>query len=125
MRIARVVRQVIPLGFTVHASRFTPHAITNTSYLYGTDCLASSSGATKTWYTNDGLGSVRRTMADAGTPLGVVNYDPWGTPESGSVPTFGFTGELQDTAAGLVNPRARWYGKPTSVRRQPIELVRC
>ncbi len=38
-----------------------------------------------------------------------MNYDPWGTPESGSVPTFGFTGELQDSATGLVNLRARWY----------------
>ena len=29
--------------------------------------------------------------------------------ESGTVPTFGFTGELQDVATGLVNLRARWY----------------
>jgi hypothetical protein len=34
-----------------------------------------------------------------GTPLGIVNYDPWGTPESGTVPTFGFTGELRDAGA--------------------------
>jgi RHS repeat-associated protein len=73
----------------------------------------------KTWYTADALGSVRRTVTDAGTPLGIVNYDPWGTPESGSVPTFGFTGEVQDVGAGLVNLRARWYstnqGKFTTV----------
>jgi RHS repeat-associated protein len=35
------------------------------------------------------------------------------------VPTFGFTGELQDVSAGLVNLRARWYstarGRFTSV----------
>jgi hypothetical protein len=36
-------------------------------------------------------------------------YDPWGTPESGVVPTFGFIGELHDTATGLVNLRVRWY----------------
>ena len=58
-------------------------------------------------------------MTDAGTPLGIVNFYPWGTPESGTVPTFGFTGEIQDPAAGLVNLRARWYstgrGQFTSV----------
>jgi RHS repeat-associated protein len=49
------------------------------------------------------------TLDDAGAPLGRVNYDPWGNPENGTVPTFGFTGELQDAATGLVNLRARWY----------------
>ena len=52
---------------------------------------------------------MRRTFNTAATPLGIVTYDPWGTPESGSVPTFGFTGELQDATTGLVNLRARWY----------------
>jgi len=61
----------------------------------------------KTWYAADALGSVRRTVTNAGTPLGVVNYDPWGMPESGTVPTFGFTGEVQDATTGLVNLRAR------------------
>lgn len=55
------------------------------------------------------LGSVRLTLSDAGAPLSVVNYDPWGTAESGSVPTVGFTGELQDSATGLMNLRVRWY----------------
>ncbi|MDQ2998537.1 MAG: hypothetical protein M3R61_15995 [Chloroflexota bacterium] len=80
---------------------------TITDYLYGLNRLASLNGSTKTWYAADALGSVRRTVADNGTPLGIVNYDPWGTPESGTVPTFGFTGEVQDVAsAGLVNLRA-------------------
>jgi len=43
-----------------------------------------------TWYAADALGSLRRTFNGASaTPLGIVNYDPWGTPESGSVPTSG------------------------------------
>jgi hypothetical protein len=42
---------------------------------------------------------VRRSVADNGTPLNIINYDPWGTPETGTVPTFGFTGELQDVSA--------------------------
>lgn len=80
-----------------------------TDYLYGRDRLAFVAGSTRTWYGTDALGSVRQTLTDSGVPLSVVNYDPWGTSESGTVPTFGFTGELQDAATGLVNLRARWY----------------
>jgi len=87
--------------------------------VYGLNRLASLNSGVKTWYVADALGSVRRTVTDSGTPLGIVNYDPWGTPESGTVPTFGFTGEVQDVSAGLVNLRARWYstgrGRFTSV----------
>jgi RHS repeat-associated protein len=90
-----------------------------TDYLYGLSRLASLNSGVKTWYAADALGSVRRTVTDAGVPLGIVNYDPWGTPETGTVPTFGFAGELQDVGAGLVNLRARWYstgrGRFTSV----------
>jgi hypothetical protein len=49
--------------------------------------------------TPDALGSVRRTVTDAGVPLGVINYDSWGAPETGTVPTLGFTGELQNMGA--------------------------
>jgi hypothetical protein len=48
---------------------------TRTDYLYGLTRLASLNGSTKTWYVADALGSVRRTVADSGTPLGIVNYD--------------------------------------------------
>jgi len=54
-------------------------AATRTDYLYGLNRLASLNGSTKTWYVSDALGSVRRTVADSGTPLGVINYDPLGT----------------------------------------------
>jgi RHS repeat-associated protein len=87
----------------------TTQGSVTTSYLYGLDRLASIAGISRSWYGADALGSVRQTLSDAGTPLGIVNYDPWGTVESGTVPTFGFTGELQNAAAGLVNLRARWY----------------
>jgi RHS repeat-associated protein len=87
----------------------TTQGLTTTDYLYGANRLASVAGSTRTWYLGDALGSVRQTLSDSGTVLGSVNYDPWGTVESGTVPTFGFTGELQDSAAGLVNLRARWY----------------
>jgi RHS repeat-associated protein len=82
---------------------------TRTDYLYGLSRLASLNGSTRTWYVHDALGSVRRTVTDAGVPQGIITYDPWGSVESGTVPTFGFTGELHASAAGLVNLRARWY----------------
>ncbi|MBK9944977.1 MAG: RHS repeat-associated core domain-containing protein [Kouleothrix sp.] len=84
-------------------------AAARTDYLYGLQRLAALQSSVRTWYVADALGSVRRTVTDAGVPLGVVQYDPWGSVESGTVPTFGFTGELQDTTAGLVYLRARWY----------------
>ena len=81
-----------------------------TSYLYGLERLASVSGTTRTWYTGDALGSVRRTLSDTGATGSTFAYDPWGTPAGGARPdTFGFTGELQDTLIGLVNLRACWY----------------
>jgi RHS repeat-associated protein len=79
----------------------------STAYLYGLDRLAAQSGGANTWYVADALGSVRRTVSEAGVPQGVISYDPWGTVESGTVPTFGFTGELQP--GGDVYLRARWY----------------
>jgi RHS repeat-associated protein len=82
---------------------------TTSNYLYGRERLASTIGGTRTWYAADALGSVRQTLSDSGAVLGMVNYDPWGTVESGTVPTFGFTGELHDSTAGLVYLRARWY----------------
>jgi RHS repeat-associated protein len=101
----------------------TTQGSTTTNYLYGLDRLAALAGSTRTWYVGDALGSVRLTLADSGAPLGVVHYDPWGTPESGTVPTFGFTGELQDAASGMVNLRARWYqtGQGRFVSRDPFE----
>src|SRR5215213_7957028 len=81
------------------------------------------SATTDSLYGTDALGSVRQSISDAGMPLGVVNFDPWGALESGNVLRFGFTGALQDTAAGLVNLRARWYS--TTVGAGSVESIRC
>ncbi|MBK9944709.1 MAG: hypothetical protein IPP13_24200 [Kouleothrix sp.] len=80
---------------------------TRTDYLYGMGRLATQTSPVRTWYVADALGSVRRMVSEAGVPQGVITYDPWGTVESGSVPTFGFTGELQQGSD--VYLRARWY----------------
>ena len=77
------------------------------TYVYGQERLFSLTGSTRSWYATDALGSVRRTLPDSGTAGSVVNYDPWGQVQSGSVPTFRFTGELQQ--GRNVYLRARWY----------------
>lgn len=78
------------------------------TYVYGQERLfAQASGGAKLWYATDALGSVRQTLNDSGAVLGNTAYDPWGQVQQGSVPTFGFTGELQQ--GNDVYLRARWY----------------
>jgi hypothetical protein len=87
--------------------------ITTTGYLYGQDTapLTALTGGTRMWYGIDGQGSVRQSLNDSGTVLGVANYDPFGQIEAGSSLTgpFGYTGELQDATTGQEYLRARWY----------------
>jgi RHS repeat-associated protein len=87
--------------------------LTTTDYLYGQDMapLAALSGGSRTWYGLDGQGSVRQSLDDSGTVLGVQNYDPFGQIEAGSslIGPFGYTGELQDGTTGQEYLRARWY----------------
>jgi RHS repeat-associated protein len=57
---------------------------------------------------------VRQTLDGSGGAPNSVSYDPWGTPQGGLPLTlsgmgFGFTGELQNSASGMVHLRARWY----------------
>ena len=40
-------------------------------------------------------GSLRATLSYAGIPQAVASYDAWGMPETPSIGSFGFTGELQ------------------------------
>jgi RHS repeat-associated protein len=57
-------------------------------------------------------GQAQQPAPDAGRwrrRTGGTSYDPWGQVESGSAPTFGFTGELRDSPSGMVYLRARWY----------------
>jgi RHS repeat-associated protein len=80
------------------------------------------SGPVRSWELGDALGSVRMTLDDTGAALGSVGYDPWGTPQGDLLGAFGFTGELQDGASGLVHVRARWYdpGQSTFTSRDPF-----
>jgi len=96
-----------------------------TDYLYGLDRLASvpSGGTARTWYMPDLQGSVRYTTDDGANASPAVNYDPYGTPEGATPPTFGYDGELQDAATGLQNLRARTYNPATGqfLTRDPLE----
>jgi RHS repeat-associated protein len=67
------------------------------------------------------IGSVRLTLDNNGTAFSGATYDPWGSPERGSVGTFGFTGELQQ--GDNVYLRARWYnaGSGTFTSKDPFE----
>jgi len=101
----------------------TSEGSATTDYLYGHEQLLAQTGTVQTWYGSDALGSVRQTLDDTGTPLASLSYDPWGTPQdSATPPTFGFTGELQDAASGLVYLRARWYqpGAASFLSRDPF-----
>jgi RHS repeat-associated protein len=82
---------------------------TTTRYWYELERLAAVADSTRTWYGTDALGSVRQTLTDTGTASAAIHYDPWGTPTEGTLPNFGFTGELQDATSGLVHLRPRWY----------------
>jgi RHS repeat-associated protein len=64
---------------------------------------------------------VRLTLDDNGTAYSGATYDPWGSPERGSVGTFGFTGELQQ--GDQLYLRARWYNAEsgTFTSKDPFE----
>ena len=96
-----------------------------TTYTYGVDRIAQTTGADSEYFLGDALGSVRQ-LTDAN---GVVsldrNYDPFGEVEasvgSGSS-MFGFTGEQQDST-GMVFLRARYYGPYLNQFIQPDTIV--
>ncbi len=76
--------------------------------------LARETAAGTAWYLGDRLGSVRATYgAMAASATARTDYDPFGTPLAGPglvAPTdYGYAGEPQDAATGLVQLRARWY----------------
>jgi RHS repeat-associated protein len=101
----------------------TDDGTTVTTLIYGRERLATITGATRQWEIQDGLGSVRQQLTDAGAPVATQQYTPWGEPTTGIAQPFGFTGELQDATTGLVYLRARWYNpsQGTLLGRDPFE----
>jgi len=131
------------LGTTVGATQNGGTA-TATDYLYATDGQGATSrlastaggGASHTWYVSDLQGSVRYTEGDSGAPAGgslsyapgPQQYDPYGAVARGAdgagptPQTFGYRGEVQDAATGLVTLRARMYNPATGsfLTRDPL-----
>jgi RHS repeat-associated protein len=91
-------------------------------YVYGngSERLYGAAGSTRTWYSDDALGSVRVTINQSGVVQASADYDPWGVLETSSIASFGFTGELQQ--GNSVYLRARWYaaGQGSFVSRDPF-----
>jgi RHS repeat-associated protein len=99
--------------------------VTTTHNLFGLDPSAGSGqalihqddGTTTRTLLADGLGSVRTEMADGAVET-VTTYEPYGnllaqTGTSGTV--YGYTGEQEDSATGLVYLRARYYNPALQV----------
>ena len=84
---------------------------TTTANLFGLDLIAQDDGSETRVLLADGLGSVRVEMV-GGMVETTTTYDPYGkllaqTGSSGT--TYGFTGEQEDAATGLVYLRSRYY----------------
>lgn len=69
---------------------------------------AVDDGTDWNYYAQDGLGSVRAIVDDAGLVQSSMGYDPYGNPMGAYGAGFGFTGEQTDTN-GSVYLRARYY----------------
>ena len=99
------------------------------AFLYGLSRIAAFGRETR-FYGADVRRSVRSLTDERGKVAGVQSYDVWGVPKDegeGSAKLaslFGFTGERQDSKAGLVYLRARWYmpelGRLRLMSRDPI-----
>ena len=84
---------------------------TTTANLLGLDLIAQDNGSETRVLLADGLGSARVEMV-GGVVETTTTYEPYGkllaqTGSSGT--TYGFTGEQEDAATGLVYLRARYY----------------
>jgi YD repeat-containing protein len=103
--------------------------ITTTDYLYGQDTapLAALTGGTRTWYGTDGQGSVRQSLDDSSTVLGVQNYDPFGQIEAGSslIGPFGYTPSWSNCATpGLDRIHSMGRALHCLLARDPPEPIR-
>ncbi len=85
--------------------------------LFGLDLISQDDGTGMRTLLVDGLGSVRQEMA-AGEVETTSTYNPYGTilAQTGTSGTvYGYTGEQEDSATGLVYLRARYYNPALQV----------
>lgn len=79
--------------------------------VFGLDLISQDEGTSQRFLLTDGLGSVRQEMV-ADDLVTLTMYDPYGNQlvQTGTTgTTYGFTGEQQDSANGLLYLRARYY----------------
>jgi RHS repeat-associated protein len=82
-----------------------------TTNLFGLDLVLQDSGSISRTLLADGLGSIRTEMAGDAVET-VTTYNPYGqvlSQEGDSGTVYGFTGEQEDEATGLLYLRARYY----------------
>jgi RHS repeat-associated protein len=85
--------------------------------LFGLDLIHQDDGGQTLTLLADGLGSVRGEMA-GGTVQSITTYEPYGNllaQEGTSGTVYGFTGEQEDNATGLLYLRARYYSPALKV----------
>ena len=90
--------------------------IAQTAQLYGLDLISQDDGVGMRTLLTDGLGSVRQEL-DGGAVETTTTYGPYGklVAQSGTSGTvYGYTGEQEDAATGLVYLRARYYNPNTN-----------
>jgi RHS repeat-associated protein len=66
-------------------------------------------GDTVTYIHTDGLGSPVARSDSAGNVVSRTAYEPYGRTASGTTPTIGFTGHVNDADTGLVYMQQRYY----------------
>ncbi|MHB8876881.1 MAG: RHS repeat-associated core domain-containing protein [Myxococcaceae bacterium] len=83
-------------------------------YHFATNALAVMDGATTSFLSVDGQGSVTDATSTSGSLTSARQYDAWGRYRNNSAPTptepkLGYTGHQYDTETGLIYARARYY----------------
>jgi RHS repeat-associated protein len=91
----------------------------NTHYHYGPGNLPYAQigpTGTITYLHHDQLGSTRLLTSTTGTVTGTATYTPYGTPEAttGTLTSFGYTGQYTDPETGYQYLRARYYNPTTA-----------
>ncbi|MEP7287918.1 MAG: RHS repeat-associated core domain-containing protein [Chloroflexota bacterium] len=94
----------------------------STWYLNGLDVVAQQTGPTWSYFSQDGLGSVRQMLDPTQSVTMSAEYDPYGVPIASPTTTLGYTGAPTDQNS-LVYLNARYLDPATGtfLSRDPFE----
>jgi RHS repeat-associated protein len=123
------VKQVGPEGTTIFlGGAYTKLIPTSGSpsvtkyYVISGQRVAMRKDGTLSYLLTDHLGSVSAVVDGTGTLISQQRYEPFGAERPGEGITqtdFGFTGQRDLAAAGLMDYNARWYSETVGVFTQP------